>query len=69
MVGSGDAGSVGVLPTDSRSDRTPFCTLQATSDQVDVSQAVVRGGHPGSGVLPAGIAGYRKSYIAAEPTR
>jgi hypothetical protein len=69
MVGSGDTGSVGVLPTDSRSDRTPFCTLQATSDQVDVSQAVVRGSHPGTAVLPAGIAGYRKSYIAAEPTR
>ena len=69
MVGSGDTGSVGVLPTDSRSDRTPFCTLQATSDQVDVSQAVVRGSHPGSGVLPAGIAGYRKSYIAGESSR
>ena len=69
MVGSGDTGSVGVLPMDSRSDRTPFRTLQATSDQVDVSQAVVRGSHPGTGILPAGRAGYRKSYIAAEPTR
>jgi hypothetical protein len=69
MVGSGDTGSVGVLSTDSRSDRTPFCTLQATSDQVDVSQAVVRGSHPGMSIRPAGRAGYRKSYIAAEPTR
>jgi len=69
MVGSGDTGSVGVLPTDSRSDRTPFCTLQATSDQVDVSQAVVRDSHPGMGILSADRAGYRKSYIAAEPTR
>ena len=69
MVGSGDTGSVGVLSTDFRRDRTPFCTLQATSDQVDVSQAVVRGGHQETGILPAGRAGYRKSYIAAEPTR
>ena len=69
MVGSGDTGSVGVLPTDSRHDRTPFCTLQASSDQVDVSQAVVRGRHPGAATLAAGCAGYRKSYIAAEPTR
>jgi len=69
MVGSGDTGSVGVLSTDFRRDRTPFCTLQATSGQVDVSQAVVRGSHPGMGILPAGSAGYRKSYIAAEPTR
>jgi hypothetical protein len=69
MVGSGDTGSVGVLSTDFRRDRTPFCTLQATSDQVDVSQAVVRGSHPGMGILLAGRAGYRKSYIAAEPTR
>jgi len=69
MVGSGDTGSMGVLSTDFRRDRTPFCTLQATSDQVDVSQAVVRGSHPGMGILPAGSAGYRKSYIAAEPTR
>jgi hypothetical protein len=69
MVGSGDTGSVGVSPTDSRRDRTPFCTLQATSDQVDVNQAVVRDSHPGTGILPAGRAGYRKSYIAAEPTR
>ena len=69
MVGSGDTGSVGVMPTDFRRDRTPFCTLQATSDQVDVSQAVVRGSHPGMGILLAGRAGYRKSYIAAEPTR
>ena len=69
MVGSGDTGSVGVLSTHFRRDRTPFCTLQATSDRVDVSQAVVRGGHPGTGILPAGRAGYRKSYIAAEPTR
>ena len=69
MVGSGDTSSVGVLPTDSHSDRTPFCTLQATSDQVDVSQPVVRCSHPGTGILPAGRAGYRKSYIAAEPTR
>ena len=69
MVGSGDTGSVGVLSTDSRSDRTPFCTLQATSDQVDVSQAVVRGSHPGTVILAAGRARYRKSYIAVEPTR
>jgi hypothetical protein len=69
MVGSGDTGSVGVLSTDFRRNRTPFCTLQATSDQVDVSQAVVRGSHSGMGILPAGSAGYRKSYIAAEPTR
>ena len=69
MVGSGDTGSVRVLPTVSRSDRTPFCTVQASSDQVDVSQAVVRGSRPGMGILPVGRAGYRKSYIAAEPTR
>jgi len=69
MVGSGDTGSVGVLSTDSRSDRTPFCTVQASNDQVDVSQAVVRGSHPGTAILAAGRAGYRKSYIAAEPTR
>ena len=69
MVGSGGTGSAGVLSTDFRRDRTPFCTLQATSDQVDVSQAVVRGSHPGMGILPVGRAGYRKSYIAAEPTR
>ena len=69
MVGSGDTGSVGVLSTDSRSDRTPFCTLQATSDQVDVSQAVVRGSHPGTAIVAADHGGYRKSYIAAEPTR
>jgi len=69
MVGSGDTGSVGVLSTDFRRVRTPFCTLQATSDQVDVSQAVVRGSHPGMGILLVGRAGYRKSYIAVEPTR
>ena len=69
MVGSGDTGSVGVLSTDFRRVRTPFCTLQATSVQVDVSQAVVRGSHPGMGILLVGRAGYRKSYIAAEPTR
>jgi hypothetical protein len=69
MVGSGDTGSVGVSPTDSRGDCTPFRTLQASSDQVDVSQAVVRGSHRRTGILPVGRAGYRKSYIAAEPTR
>lgn len=69
MVGLGDTGSVGVLPTDSRSDRTPFCTLQASSDQVDVIQTVVRGSHPGTAIAAADHAGYRKSYIAAGPTR
>jgi len=69
MVGSGDTGSVGVLPTDSRSDRTPFCTLQASSEQADVSQSVVSGSHRRTSTLPAGRAGYWKSYIAGEPTR
>ena len=69
MVSSGSAVAMRVLPTDCRAGRTPFCTLQATSVQVDVSQAVVRGSHPGMGILPVGRAGYRKSYIAAEPTR
>ena len=69
MVDSGSAAAKKALPTDYRAGRTPFCTLQATSDQVDVSQAVVRGRHPGTGILPADRAGYRKSYIAVEPTR
>jgi hypothetical protein len=66
MVGSGGTASAGVPLADSRRDRTPFCTLQASKDQVGVSQAVIRGTHPGAGVLPAGRAGYHESYIAGE---
>jgi hypothetical protein len=69
MVGSGDTAPAGVRPTDSRRDRTSFRTLQASSDQVGVNHAAVRGSHPGTGILPVSSAGYRQSYIAGEPTR
>ena len=41
MVGSGDTAPAGVPQADSRRDRTPFRTLQASKDQVGVSQAVI----------------------------
>jgi len=69
MVGSGDTASAGVPLADTRRDRTSFCTLQASKDQVGVSQAVIRGTHPGAGDHPASRAGYHESYIAREPSR
>jgi hypothetical protein len=68
MVGSGDTAPAEVPLADSRRGRTTFCTLQASKDQVGVSQAVIRGSHPGAGVLPAGRAGYHESYIAGKPS-
>jgi hypothetical protein len=35
MVGSGDTVPAGVPLADSRCDRTPFCTLQASKDCLD----------------------------------
>jgi bisphosphoglycerate-independent phosphoglycerate mutase (AlkP superfamily) len=69
MVGSGDTAPAGVPLADSRRDRTPFCTLQASKDQVGVSQAVTGGSHPGAGVVLAGRAGYHESYIAGEQSQ
>ena len=69
MVGSGSTAAMRALPTDDRAGRTPFRTVQASRDQVDESRTAIRGGHPGSDKFPVGSAGYRKSYIAAEPTR
>ena len=68
MVGSGDTAPAGVPLADSRRDRTPFCTLQASKDQVGMSQAVIRGTHQRAGDLPASQAGYHESYIAGEPS-
>ncbi len=69
MVGSGSTAAMRALPTDDRAGRTPFRTVQGSWDQVDESRTAIRGGHPGSDMFPVGSAGYRKSYIAAEPTR
>lgn len=69
MVGSGDTAPAGVPLADSRRGRAPFCTLQASKDQVGVSQAVTGGSHPEAGVVPAGRAGYHESYIAGESSR
>jgi hypothetical protein len=69
MVGSADTAAARALPTGSRSDRTPFCTMQTSWGQVDASQTAIRGGHPGPETFPGGGGGYRKSYIAAESTR
>jgi len=69
MVGSGSTAAMRALPTGDRAGRTPFRTVRASSDQVDESRTAIRGGHPGSDMSPAGSAGYRKSYIAGEPSR
>jgi hypothetical protein len=69
MVGSGSTAAMRILPTDYRAGRPSFRTVQASRDQVDESRAAIRGGRPGSDKSPVGSAGYRKSYIAAEPTR
>jgi hypothetical protein len=69
MVGSGDTASAGVPRADSRRDRPPFCTLQASKDQVGVSLAVIRGTHQRTGDLSARRTGDHKSYIAAELSR
>ena len=69
MVGSGSAAAMRALPTDDCAGRTPFRTVQASSDQVDESHTTIRGGFPGSGIVPASSSAYRKSYIARESSR
>ena len=69
MVGSGSAAAMRAFPTDDRAGRTPFRTVRASSDQVDETRTAVRGGLPGSGILPASSSAYRKSYIAGESSR
>jgi hypothetical protein len=69
MAGSGNTVAMGALPAKSRSGRAPFCTVRASWDRVDVSQMVIRGRRPGLVFFSADGAGYRKSYIAAEPAR
>jgi hypothetical protein len=69
MVGSGSAAAKKALPTDYRAGRTPFCTVQASWDQVEEAHTEIRGDRPGSDSSPVDRVGYRKSYIAGEPTR
>jgi hypothetical protein len=69
MVGSGSTAAMRALPTDDRAGRTPFRTVQASWDQVDENRTSMRGGRPGSDIVPASNSAYRKSYIAAEPSR
>jgi hypothetical protein len=69
MVGSGSTAAMRALPTDDRAGRTPFRTVQASWDQVEEAHTEIRGGRPGSDSSPVGGVGYRKSYIAGEPTR
>ena len=69
MVGSGSAAAMRAFPTVDRAGRTPFRTVQASSDQVDESRAAIRGGLPGSDIVPASSSAYRKSYIAGESSR
>jgi hypothetical protein len=69
MVGAGSTAAKRALPTDFRAGRTPFRTVQASWDQIDEGRMAIRGGHPGSDSSPVGGVGYRKSYIAGEPTR
>jgi hypothetical protein len=69
MVSSGSTAATGVLPVDYRAGRTPFRTVRTTWHRSGESRMAIRGGLPWSDMFPAGIAGYRKSYIAAEPTR
>jgi len=68
MVGSGDTASAGVPLADSRRDRTPFCTQQASKDQLGMIRAVIRAAHPGAADLPASQVGYHESYIAGAPS-
>ena len=69
MVGSGNTAAMRALPTEDRAGRTPFRTVQASSDQVDKSRTAIRGGHPGPDIAPASNSAYRKSYIAGESSR
>ena len=69
MVGPGSTAPKRAIPADYRAGRTPFRTVQASWDQVDEGRTAIRGGRPGSDSFPVGRVGYRKSYIAGEPTR
>jgi len=66
MLSSGDTAAMSALPTDSCPGRIPFCTVQTSWDHVDESRTVIRGGHLGPDISPAGRVGYRKSYIAGD---
>ena len=69
MVGSGSTAAMRALPTDDRAGRTPFRTVRGSSDQVDENRMAIRGGLPGSDIVPASTSAYRKSYIAGESSR
>jgi hypothetical protein len=43
--------------------------MRASSDQVDDSRTAIRGGLPGSDIVPASSSAHRKSYIAGESSR